>query len=137
MYYPIIRKSRKVPYPRKYPINESFFEKIDSEEKAYFLGLLFADGTNSIKKTEVKLALGEIDKHILSRLNNFFQPTKPLYFQKSKLGRQNLYKLIINSKKISYRLNDLGIVPNKTHKLIFPKYLDNNLLKHFIRGYFD
>ena len=30
--------------PRKYSLDETFFETIDSEDKAYFLGLLYADG---------------------------------------------------------------------------------------------
>ena len=30
--------------PRVYPLNENFFENIDTEEKAYFLGLIAADG---------------------------------------------------------------------------------------------
>ena len=29
---------------RKYKFNENFFESIDTEAKAYFLGLLYADG---------------------------------------------------------------------------------------------
>ena len=29
---------------RLYPFNESYFETIDSKDKAYFLGFLFADG---------------------------------------------------------------------------------------------
>jgi hypothetical protein len=36
---------------RKYHLNESFFEKIDCQEKAYFLGFIFADG--SISKIEI------------------------------------------------------------------------------------
>jgi hypothetical protein len=32
---------------RKYKINQDFFETIDTEEKAYFLGLLYADGSLS------------------------------------------------------------------------------------------
>ena len=29
---------------RKYKLNDDFFEKIDCEEKAYFLGLIYSDG---------------------------------------------------------------------------------------------
>jgi len=38
---------------------------------------------------------------------------------------------------MSYRLNELGVVPNKTFKIIFPKWLNEELYPHFIRGYFD
>ena len=35
---------------RIYPINENFFNNIDSEEKAYTLGLFYADGSVNEKK---------------------------------------------------------------------------------------
>jgi hypothetical protein len=37
---------------RKYALDESFFDIIDSEAKSYFLGLLFADGCNMTKDIE-------------------------------------------------------------------------------------
>ena len=37
-------------FEREYQINEKFFETIDSEEKAYVLGFLHADGCNFISK---------------------------------------------------------------------------------------
>ena len=43
----------------------------------------------------------------------------------------------MNSKRISYRLNELGVVPSKTFKLTYPTWLNENLENHFIRGYFD
>jgi hypothetical protein len=122
---------------RKYPIDEEFFNEIDSEEKAYFLGMLYADGTNSTKKTEVSLRLQEEDYKLLSKLNNLLQSTKPLLPIVRDKKRKILYRMIINSKKISYKLNELGVVPNKTFKLIYPIWLNKNLHNHFIRGYFD
>jgi hypothetical protein len=122
---------------RKYPIDEQFFDEIDSEEKAYFLGMLYADGTNSTKKTEVSLRLQEEDYEILTKLNNLLQPTKPLHPIIRDEKRKILYRMIMNSKKISYRLNELGVVPNKTFKLTYPNWLNKNLQNHFIRGYFD
>ena len=52
-----------------YGINEDYFDVIDSEDKAYFLGLLFADGCN-IRcggKHIVRIRLQEKDKYILDR----------------------------------------------------------------------
>lgn len=122
---------------RKYPLNENFFDVIDSEEKAYLLGLLYADGTNSTGKTEIKLALHEQDASILEIFKNILQPDKPLYFEMGKGKRGDVYKLVINSKKISYRLCDLGVIPAKTLKLKFPEFIDDNLMHHFVRGFFD
>ena len=128
----------KIDETRKYPVDEHFFDNIDSEEKAYFLGILFSDGTNSLKDTEISLRLNEDDFEILEKLNNLIQPTKPIGFiPKKSSNHKNQRRLTINSKKISYRLNELGMMPNKTFKLEYPICFNNNLHCHFIRGYFD
>ena len=127
----------KIDETRKYPLNEHYFDNIDCEEKAYFLGMLYADGSNSLKKTEVSLRLQEDDYEILFKLNNLLQPTKPIHLIIKKGNRKKQYRLGINSKKVSYRLNELGVVPNKTFKVTYPTWLNENLENHFIRGYFD
>ena len=49
-YYRIVKTIREDSVPltrkraRKYKVNENYFDIIDTEDKAYFLGLLFADG---------------------------------------------------------------------------------------------
>src|SRR5271155_4421936 len=55
---------------RKYPVNDNFFEDIDTEEKAYYLGLLFADGCNhSGRVNKIELSLAKQDVYILERLS--------------------------------------------------------------------
>ena len=122
---------------RKYEINEHYFDKIDSEEKAYFLGILYADGCNMVDHTEVSLRLQEDDYEILDKLNKLLQPTKPIHKIKEKGNQKAQYRLLINSKLISYRLNELGITQNKTFTTTFPSFLSSDLHRHFIRGYFD
>ena len=132
---------------RKYEINETYFDVIDTEEKAYFLGFLYADGYNNTDRNSVNLSLTESDKDILVRLNNLLQPEKPLQyvntssckktkgFEKSK----NQYRLVVANKHISQKLTELGCGKAKTHNLIFPNenQVPINLQRHFIRGYFD
>lgn len=45
--------------------------------------------------------------------------------------------LIWNSTYLSSQLYDKGLVQNKSLILTFPKWLDEELIPHFIRGYFD
>lgn len=121
---------------RKYDIDETFFDVIDTEEKAYFLGILYADGTHITERNAVTLSLNEDDKNLLQRLNNLLQPLKPLQYVNIKNGK-NQYRLTIQNKEISKRMLELGLVKAKTHKIIFPEWIDKALIRHFIRGYFD
>mgnify|MGYP001148009924 CR=1 FL=1 len=128
---------------RKYSIDETFFDNIDTQEKAYFLGFLYADGYNNTNHNAVNLSLKEADKEILIKLNNLLQPAKPLQFvnmesqRKQGIKASNQYRLVIANKHISNRLNELGCVQAKTYILEFPEWLNINLYPHFIRGYND
>ena len=132
---------------RKYPIVEDFFDEINTEEKAYILGLLYADGWNQTERNSVSLSLKEADKEILDKVTSLIQPTKPLKYintsnQRKNLGfenSQNQYRLIIANKHISQRLVELGCGKAKTHNLTFPteEQVPSHLIRHFVRGYFD
>lgn len=136
--------ARKYP---KYLINEYFFDVIDTQEKAYVLGLLYADGCNCSNSTRINLSLQEGDKQILEDITNLIQPTKPLRFVdlSNRVNApgfgisKNQYSLEINSRHMSDRLTDLGCTPCKTLTLQFPtsEQVPNHLIRHFIRGYFD
>lgn len=129
-------------YTRKYPIKEDFFDSIDTQEKAYFLGFLYADGYNYNAKSKISLKLQEQDKKILIQLNNLIQPTKPLYHiirpeNDGYKNGKNQYLLSMNSRHMSDRLSELGLTQAKTFTLTFPEWLDKDLIRHFIRGYMD
>lgn len=49
----------------KYNININYFDNFNTEDKSYFLGLLFADGSNNGKK--VSISLSGDDKTILEK----------------------------------------------------------------------
>lgn len=127
---------------RKYGINENYFDSIDTPEKAYILGFLFADGSNNPKKQTVSMSLQEEDFDILEKIRLEIGSKKPLeyldYSNKHDFGYtyKNQYRLLLFSKKISSRLSSLGMIPSKS---LFLKYPDipSNLHRHFIRGYFD
>ena len=130
---------------RKYTIVEDFFDKIDTEEKAYILGLLYADGYNNTDKNDVCISLKEDDVEILNKITNIIQPTKPLFYldmspeNRGMKNSKNQYRLTINNKHISKRLVELGCGKAKTHNLVFPTgtQVPKYLQRHFIRGYFD
>jgi len=121
-------------------LNENYFEKIDNEHKAYWLGFLYADGNNFISENRVTLKLQEKDREILERFKLDLNSNRELYLEKSKnKNHQNSLKLIITSKKMSGDLIKLGCVPRKSLILKFPteEQVPDYLIQHFIRGYFD
>jgi hypothetical protein len=115
-----------------YDVDLNYFNKIDNQNKAYFLGLLYADGGNT--GNSISLALHEQDKNILYSLQKELKTKKPIKNYQTKTT--NYYVLNISHKKMIKDLESLGIIKQKSLKLDFP-IIDDNLVRHFIRGYFD
>ena len=139
-----ILKTRNIPRRnssdshKKYAINENFFDLIDTPEKSYFLGILFADGYNNTKNNLVRICLISKDKPLLNRLRDILGYTKPLakrVFSNPNWSSQ--CELSITNKHISRQLEKLGCIPNKSSILEFPTQIPKRLLQHFVRGYYD
>lgn len=127
-------------YTKKYITNEKFFDIIDTEDKAYMLGFLYADGNNYVKNNnyEISIKLQAQDKLILEKFKTLISPQSNLKIIIDKKTLNSHYLLKINSKILSHQLSELGCVPNKSLILTFPELIINSeLKKHFIRGYFD
>lgn len=135
--------SKRTGGPRKYCLgNEDFFERIDTEEKAYFLGFLYADGCNHGDIGCVEISLQERDKKILNTFSALLGSTRPLQFlnyHEKNPRLQNQLRFNINSIKMSADLCKLGCLPAKSLILKFPteNQVPSYLIRHFIRGYFD
>jgi len=131
---------------RKFFYDENFFEKIDTNLKAYWLGFLYADGcVRNIKSGYVlKIKLSEIDEgHLFSFLNHIYSNQKELRTETSKFRGKNGKEyqstgkvLLVNSKKIVKDLIKIGCYQNKTKNIEFPM-IEEGLIPSFILGYFD
>ncbi len=120
---------------RKYSLDEHYFDEIDTPEKAYILGTLYADGTFQPKNRSVFLALSTCDIDILEKINHLLQSNKPI---KNYQYKDNLYsRLDICGAHVSSQIEKKGVVHRKTHNLSYPEWLAPELSRHFIRGYFD
>lgn len=135
----LIRKMRRWDLnQQKIKFNHNFFEKIDSEEKAYWLGFLFADGCVQIKNennARISVLLAGKDKDQLIKFHNALNSIR------------SIEEIITNDKRLMVRsqhssikmaqdLIKIGCTPRKTHTCQFPN-ISENLYNHFIRGYFD
>lgn len=114
----------------KYEKDINYFSCINTEEKAYILGFIYADGYNRQDLLELVQNEGRID--ILYKIRSELKSNAPI-----KEVLPGKYMLNICSSKICEDLSDLGAVRAKSLLLKFPTYLDKPLIRHFIRGYFD
>jgi intein/homing endonuclease len=125
---------KKNEWSRKYSLNENYFDEIDTEEKAYILGFLYADGNVSKKKYTIQISQSIKDGDILDKISS--NSSTPIKIYKNSFKRN--YKLFsINSKHMVLKLRELGLNPAKTFTITYPKWIKLNLQRHFIRGYFD
>ncbi len=119
---------------KKYTVNDNYFENIDTPDKAYFLGLLTADG--SINKNTICIYLQERDSGILRKFKDYIQTNSPLDKRIRKFPQSSLIGFHVTSPKIVNDLSKWGVVKNKTFKTYFPPIAEE-LWNHFIRGVFD
>lgn len=120
---------------RKYSLNENYFDVIDTEEKAYFLGLLFADGYVHHKSHQIVLSLQKQDSDIVRTFQKALNSSRPLLNIKPTNGKEQI-RLVVQSAKMVKTLNSLGCFQGKSFLIQFPT-IPKELEKHFIRGYFD
>ena len=129
-------------FVRKYTLNENYFDQINTPNKAYILGFLYADGHNEISKFTISMSLQEEDKEILEKIRKELCSNKPLeyidYSNKHDYGYNYKYQFRLNlfSKHMCKSLENIGMKSNKSLSLVFP-VIDSKLYSHFIRGYFD
>jgi len=125
--------------PEKYSFNKDFFEEIDSEEKAYWLGFIYADGYIS-NEFEMAIHLKQEDKNHLKKLNISLDGNLKIKdFVKHLKVTNKDYKMCsirVYSKKIVQDLKNKGVLKNKSLSIVFPK-LRKDLIRHFVRGFFD
>ena len=123
---------------KRYELNESYFDSIDTAEKAYFLGFIAADGYVNNNYQQLSVTLHKADVEVLDNLKKALGYTGPV---KQRLMSSNGHwatrvTLCIVNKHIVDSLNKLGIIQKKSLVLKFPE-IDTTLHSHFIRGYFD
>lgn len=130
--------------------DEYFFDNINTEEKAYWLGFLFADGSISgptrMYKGKIKayyrieVSLKIEDKSHLEKLRNALNMEAEVKESKTNFKDADRCRLGWNSKHMFETLVSYGCTPRKSLTLKFPNvsiFSDKKLIKHFIRGYVD
>ena len=128
----------------EFKVNENYFKTIDTEHKAYWLGFLYADGCvveGKKKKStplSLQLSLAKIDKNHIEKFNKDIESNYKITDHTIK-NKYFSSRITISNTEFSKNLIDKGCVPRKSLILTFPTedIVPNNLIHHFIRGYFD
>lgn len=142
-------KNNDLPYKTnrgaKYSFDREYFKDIDSEEKAYWLGFLYADGSVcTTDKTctgpnRLSINISHKDRIILERFNQSingnlkivdYMPSEETY------GNSMMSRLNVNSIEFCEHLINHGCIPNKTFALRIPN-INEDLICHFVRGFLD
>jgi hypothetical protein len=142
-YYNIIERdgSPRVIPNKKYSQNDNYFSLIDSPEKSYWLGFLFADGY--IREHQVSIHLSSKDESHLIKFKNSIDSNSEIKNKIIKKKYKGLEKIYYISSLDLYSViiyNDLlkyGLHRNKSLTLQPPKNLPECYFRDFIRGYFD
>lgn len=107
-------------------VEESYFKSIDTEDKAYFLGLMYADGSVSKNTFYLKLK----DEDVIQEFKKYLKAEAEIKII------NNQYSLTICRQSMCIDLINQGCYINKTTSIRFPS-LNKNLIRHFIRGFYD
>lgn len=121
----------------KKKINDYYFHKIDTKDKAYWLGFLYADGYVTNKALE--FCLQDADKKSVEDFRKALGSKHKISRKVSCLNGEAFinWRISIKSQQISKDLISHGCIPLKTYYMTFPNDIEKNLMSHFIRGYTD
>lgn len=124
---------------RNYPRNSNYFTNIDSSEKAYWLGFMYADGTVSSKTNTIALGLKDQEhvekfKQAIGAYNNKISVVTDNRFSQPCI----MYDFSIRDSQLHDDLIAWGCVSNKNYveELRMPN-INSEYIWDFLRGFFD
>jgi len=123
----------------RYTHDKNYFDAIDTEYKAYWLGFIYADGciseTRGNSSTLLQIGLSFKDRGHLYKFKKDINFTGPI--QNYTQGNYKKSILRIRCNYLTNQLKEKGVLPNKSLILKYPSFINKKLQRHFIRGYFD
>ncbi len=129
---------------KKYNLDDTYFDNIDTQEKAYILGMFSADAAITYKPYNVKLELKSDDEDILEKIKNAMNYNFDIKHYKNKCKTENYNyvcdtsRLNITNKNIVLKLAEYGVVPRKSNILYFDfNKIPKEYHSHYLRGLWD
>lgn len=116
-------------------VKENYFEKIETEKQAYYLGLFIADGCVYRFRTNTMLnilSLQEKDSYMIEQFAKDVCASRKIVRDK----RDGSLSITVTSNKMANDLSKYGVVESKTFKTYLPQ-VSNTLYSHLLRGILD
>lgn len=127
-------------YGRKYEYDNNYFEEINTQDKAYWLGFIWADGYiyESKKQRRLRIALKYDDRKHLEKFRESLRGNMDIKEDTvNSFGAIHPYVYIdINSSKLCDDLIRSGVIQYKENRKNLPNIKDE-LIPHFLRGLID
>ncbi len=132
---------RRTTRRHKYKFDETFFERIDTEAKVYYFGLMCSDGWIKYinhHPMAVCLELQSIDRAIIEAWREVMGDNNVRIPERTQGGCEKS-RIAFHSVKLARDLESLfGCDHDKTHHLgDVTSLVPNELMRHFVRGIFD
>lgn len=127
-----------VKYPKKIQFDETVFDVIDTEEKAYWLGFFSADGYICSRDNTIGIALAAKDKLHVQKFATFLGCPENVKFKKNVYD--GAYYCQVGNKHLKDTLCSYGFTSTKSYDLKFPDmsiFTNPDLIRHYLRGNFD
>lgn len=131
-------RSKFDPIYNTYKYDYHYFDNIDTPNKAYLIGLLYADGYNNERGFSIELQDRDIEVlYGIKNLLGYSGEIKKYHRSIEKNNKSDTCKLSINSCYMSEKLTQLGCVRKKSLILDFPDWITEDLFPFFLKGYID
>lgn len=124
---------------RRYVVDETVFDNLNSIEIYWLLGWFISDGHIS-KNNGLMFGISSKDKEVLYKFKDILKSTHPIknkFINNKKTGIIKEYSLLnIINRKLGQSINKLGFDHNKTYTLKWQEY-PKEMMSHLIRGIFE
>lgn len=126
-------------------VRKAFFDDIQTELQAYLLGFYAADGSFNAKRNTLAVKVSECDKEIIDLYKiispkaycQHLEATKMIGPKGREINIKPVERINIANKHLGETLVRLGMGERKTYKDLSIPPMNDDLIRHFVRGYFD
>lgn len=132
-----LARKRTIVY--KHTLNYDIFDTIDTEQKAYWLGFIYAEGSVTNDKL-FSIGISIKDLCHLEKLKEFLGATQKISYRDTQSFGGKITKTVclqINRSHMALALQKLGIIKGRGEAWRIGRFVPDSLHRHFIRGFLD